>query len=181
MNEPAADADDGAHRAWSCAMTPRAADDASVRSSDLALGAAFEDASDDEMRANARERTVRRAETRGRSTRARRRVETREETSARRRAMDHRARAAGTRSTVRGRGDYSTSSSGQRRRRRQRPNARPPPRPKARFQRRSRRGNVRERLASDGGSRGADSKLRAMPARARVVPRRRYNAETPPR
>ena len=93
------------------------ADDASVRSSWIwALGAAFEDASDDETRANARERTVgeTRAETRGRSTRARRRVETREETSANpRRAMDHRARAAGGRGRPFGAhlGDYSTSSS----------------------------------------------------------------------
>ena len=75
------------------------ADDASVRSSWIwALGAAFEDASDDDTRANARERTVgeTRAETRGRSTRARRRVETREETSTNpRHAMDHRARARG--------------------------------------------------------------------------------------
>ena len=149
------------------------ADDASVRSSWIwALGAAFEDASDDETRANARERTVgeTRAETRGRSTRARRRVETREETSANpRRAMDHRARAAGGRGRPFGAhlGDYSTSSSASDDDDAPRPNARPPPRPKARFQRRV----VDEETFVNGsratvGREASTSKLRAMTAEA---------------
>ena len=149
------------------------ADDASVRSSWIwALGAAFEDASDDETRANARERTVgeTRAETRGRSTRARRRVETREETSTNpRRAMDHRARAAGGRGRPFGAhlGDYSTSSSASDDDDAPRPNARPPPRPKARFQRRI----VDEETFVNGsratvGREASTSKLRAMTAEA---------------
>lgn len=149
------------------------ADDASVRSSWIwALGAAFEDASDDETRANARERTVgeTRAETRGRSTRARRRVETRGETSANpRRAMDHRARAAGGRGRPFGAhlGDYSTSSSASDDDDAPRPNARPPPRPKARFQRRV----VDEETFVNGsratvGREASTSKLRAMTAEA---------------
>ena len=149
------------------------ADDASVRSSWIwALGAAFEDASDDETRANARERTVgeTRAETRGRSTRARRRVETRGETSANpRRAMDHRARAAGGRGRPFGAhlGDYSTSSSASDDDDAPRPNARPPPRPKARFQRRV----VDEetfvnRSRATVGREASTSKLRAMTAEA---------------
>ena len=149
------------------------ADDASVRSSWIwALGAAFEDASDDETRANARERTVgeTRAETRGRSTRARRRVETREETSANpRRAMDHRARAAGGRGRPFGAhlGDYSTSSSASDDDDAPRPNARPPPRPKARFQ----RCVVDEETFVNGsratvGREASTSKLRAMTAEA---------------
>ena len=149
------------------------ADDASVRSSWIwALGAAFEDASDDDTRANARERTVgeTRAETRGRSTRARRRVETREETSANpRRAMDHRARAAGGRGRPFGAhlGDYSTSSSASDDDDAPRPNARPPPRPKARFQ----RCVVDEETFVNGsratvGREASTSKLRAMTAEA---------------
>lgn len=149
------------------------ADDASVRSSWIwALGAAFEDASDDETRANARERTVgeTRAETRGRSTRARRRVETRGETSANpRRAMDHRARAAGGRGRPFGAhlGDYSTSSSASDDDDAPRPNARPPPRPKARFQ----RCVVDEETFVNGsratvGREASTSKLRAMTAEA---------------
>tara|TARA_B100000674_G_scaffold472845_1_gene463123 strand:- start:1001 stop:2347 length:1347 start_codon:yes stop_codon:yes gene_type:complete len=152
------------------------ADDASVRSSWIwALGAAFEDASDDDTRANARERTVgeTRAETRGRSTRARRRVETREETSTNpRRAMDHRARAAGGRGRPFGAhlGDYSTSSSASDDDDDDdapRPNARPPPRPKARFQRR----RVDEETFANGsrakvGREASTSKLRAMTAEA---------------
>ena len=149
------------------------ADDASVRSSWIwALGAAFEDASDDDTRANARERTVgeTRAETRGRSTRARRRVETREETSTNpRRAMDHRARAAGGRGRPFGAhlGDYSTSSSASDDDDAPRPNARPPPRPKARFQRR----RVDEETFANGsratvGREASTSKLRAMTAEA---------------
>ena len=152
------------------------ADDASVRSSWIwALGAAFEDASDDDTRANARERTVgeTRAETRGRSTRARRRVETREETSTNpRRAMDHRARAAGGRGRpfgARG-GMLSTSSSASDDDDDDdapRPNARPPPRPKARFQRR----RVDEETFANGsratvGREASTSKLRAMTAEA---------------
>ena len=149
------------------------ADDASVRSSWIwALGAAFEDASDDDTRANARERTVgeTRAETRGRSTRARRRVETREETSTNpRRVMDHRARAAGGRGRPFGAhlGDYSTSSSASDDDDAPRPNARPPPRPKARFQRRI----VDEETFVNGsratvGREASTSKLRAMTAEA---------------
>ena len=149
------------------------ADDASVRSSWIwALGAAFEDASDDETRANARERTVgeTRAETRGRSTRARRGVETREETSTNpRRAMDHRARAAGGRGRPFGAhlGDYSTSSSASDDDDAPRPNARPPPRPKARFQ----RCVVDEETFVNGsratvGREASTSKLRAMTAEA---------------
>ena len=152
------------------------ADDASVRSSWIwALGAAFEDASDDDTRANARERTVgeTRAETRGRSTRARRRVETREETSTNpRRAMDHRARAAGGRGRPFGAhlGDYSTSSSASDDDDDDdapRANARPPPRPNARFQRR----RVDEETFANGsratvGREASTSKLRAMTAEA---------------
>ena len=143
------------------------ADDASVRSSWIwALGAAFEDASDDDTRANARERTVgeTRAETRGRSTRARRRVETREETSTNpRRAMDHRARAAGGRGRPFGAhlGDYSTSSSASD------DDDDDAPRPNARFQRR----RVDEESFANGsrttmGREASTSKLRAMTAEA---------------
>ena len=157
------------------------ADDASVRSSWIwALGAAFEDASDDDTRANARERTVgeTRAETRGRSTRARRRVETREETSTNpRRAMYHRARAAGGRGRPFGAhlGDYSPSSSASDDDDDDdddapRPNARPPPRPNARFQRRRVDG---ESFANGSratvGREASISKLRAMTGEAARV------------